>query len=181
MARKPTLIFLTLTALVLGACSNKSETSSRPVTIEPIAPLPQAAIDEEVLSRISSLDQVALADNSCGLYLWTRIGTQRVLVTVLQNDQPGALMKLDGQTQRLAQTLTEGRAYYGLFEKTYLRGRDLEAELTLNHPSIAPLPQGATVKRASLRMTDATGFTLSLPLAGLIACKVPEVLVSQPD
>ena len=165
------ILILAGMAWLLSACS--SAPTDTVVTLEPTTPIPSAAVDEPILSRISSLGQVSLADNSCGLFLWSRIGQDRVLVTVLQNDVPGAMMRLDGRPQRLEQTLTEGRAYYGIFEKTYLRRPGLEVELTLDHNAIAGLPQGATVKRASMRLTDTEGFTLALPLAGLIACQTP--------
>ncbi len=157
----------------LMACTAQDPTAGQrqPVSAPkpPIAQTP-AAPDDVLLSRIGGLDRQALEDGECGLFLWAAL-PERQLVFFQRARDVGAQMHLDNSVQTLIRTRAEGDQIYSIFPDQSFRAGDLTITLSLATEGLQPVTKGSMVRQASLRLDDPDGWTIVLPVAGLVACQ----------
>ncbi len=165
-AKKPSLV---VACMALGFLASCETSASKSAAVAP--PVPPLAPGEELLGRIETLPPQTLADGECGLFLWTRVGNDRLLAVFQRSTDSAILMQLKGKTVRLERDQADGRSFLGIQEHQIVKNLDVTAELTFSGDSVEAIAQGLQVKRASLRLTDRDGWDVAMPVAGLIACQ----------
>lgn len=178
---KPNIFVILFAILSLAACVQqnsqdvyqKNKPPSRETT--PKEPVLPRVIDpnERILSRLTNLPRQPLEDGACGLFLWSRVGTRQLLVLSQGRDMSNTVIGLDNTATPFTVTLAEGASYYGFYQRQNMINDELKVALTLQENGVEAIPQGARIRRASLNILDREGYELSLPVAGLIACKLP--------
>jgi len=143
---------------------------ARPSAPGTASPPPGASGDDLLLARIGGLDRQKLEDGECGLFLWAALPARR-LVFFQKNREIGAEMHLDGSVQTLVRQRAEGEQIYGLFPDQSFTTSDLTISLSLAADGLDPVTKGTMIRQASLRIDDSSGWTITMPVAGLIACQ----------
>ncbi len=131
---------------------------------------PTVAIDERLISRVGALPPQQLDENSCGLFLWANL-PKRTLVFHSKSNTTNGVMMLDGSVKNLTRTSGEGQPFAGFFTEQSLTIGDTNVKLQFIPEQEKGFTDGAIIRRASVRMSDGTGWEVVMPVAGLIGCR----------
>ncbi len=106
----------------------------------------------------------------CGLFLWTRTADP-ALVFFADSSRQTAAIQLDGDEvalRRVEVTGSRDGEQYGVQVFASANG-DVTTRLTIDESE--PIENGALVRTANLRVTDARGWSTVLSVGGIAACQ----------
>lgn len=134
------------------------------------APTPADPSDEVLLNRVGALDRQELKEGECALFLWAAL-PQRRLVLFQRADVPSAEMRIDGVLVTLNRSRAEGEPLFGIFPDQSLAEGRISVTLSITRERLQTITKGAVVRQASLNVSDASGWSVITPVAGLISCQ----------
>lgn len=129
--------------------------------------VPQGAPNE---NPIGELPGQTLAPGACGMFLWHR-KPRAELVFFGLGEQGVARMSIEGQVVDLATRSTAGRRAFGQPEQQVFRHAGYNIELQVDLGGRSDLIGGTKVEQGRLRVSHARGWSLVMPVAGIIACQ----------
>ena len=128
---------------------------------------PTEAPDE---TRIGTLAPQRLTPGSCGMFLWIRSAARKMVL--FADAAPGkGLMIFDGQSVELSRTLADGPSAFGHFTLQEFAGAGLTVTLDLTLDAREGMSDGVAVPQGSMRVAQADGWQIVLPVGGLVACQ----------
>jgi hypothetical protein len=166
--------FAAVGTLALAACATDGE--ARPPRPGPAAAGSTAGsttLGEPVELELGALGPRELASGQCGLFLWTRTASP-TLVFFADPTTGRAAVTLDGRERALrrvgAEAATSAAAGGRPGAQTFAtESGDLSVRLSVQGSE--PVENGYRVTGASLRLTDADGWSGVVATAGLAACQ----------
>lgn len=106
----------------------------------------------------------------CPLVLYSRADESRRIFIALDNPAI-ALIRIDGRTQQLARTATNGAANHRHYEEeTYSTPDGAQLTASVRFTPLQDNASGAAIRSASLAYTSPEGETAILPAVGLVTC-----------
>lgn len=135
-----------------------------------IVSTPDQSSDEDFLDSIGTLPPQSLNVGECGLFLWARTADRKLVLFSKAQDQ-SALMQINEQTRRLAQTDQRGQAVFGLNTYQTFEADPLTVTVNFFAEAREGLTSGAIVPEGTMRLQTKDGWEIVLPVAGLIGCE----------
>ena len=150
-----------LVALGLAACATaQPQTGTAPV----------AASDQSLRQRLGVLPPQALEAGACGLFLWAR-DSRADLVFFTSDSDSQAHIAFDGRAMALPRTLADGEFLFGQYTRQQFAGDALNLSLAVQPDAQSRMIGGTVVRHGTLSIEDAKGWSIVMPVAGMIACK----------
>lgn len=147
-----------LTAVVLAGCAASPSNLASAL----------AAAGAGASIPLEELPPQHLAKGQCALFLWSRGAAARRVVMAL-NEPPMARIRVAGRTLDLARTDWDGRSSFGHFAHQTFAADGVT--LTLDLGDRRELQGGAVVTSGVLDYRDPAGWSIVLPVGGVIACQ----------
>lgn len=141
----------TVAALLLGACATPEA-----------QPAPSASN-----ARFGVLTPRKLATGECGLFLWARSPSRRLVFYGAMGG--GASAVLNGREVALTRIDAHGAEVLGQFEEQAFSYGDYRIDLQVKFSSRPGMERGA-VAQGTLRLAQADGWEYVMPVGGLNAC-----------
>lgn len=155
---------------------NIQETTPKPASVitsndlvQQAPEAPSVPIDIRLISRIGELPAQPLIEKGCGLFLWASL-PERKLVFYTDTETSTALMSLDNIQTALPKEQASGLSYVGIPGEQTFKGSGLSVKLNFTAQQTKGFTGGAIVRQATLRLKDAEGWEVVIPVAGLIGC-----------
>lgn len=149
--------------LSLGACA----TDGSPTPPPSIAP---NAADQAIESRIGTLPPQTLEDGACGMFLWAR-DSRRNLVFFTSDRSGAARFILDDRELELPRTAADGDLVFGQYTRQQFADSGVSLRVVVRPDPGSGLIGGAVLRQGMMNIRDGEGWSLVLPVAGMIACK----------
>jgi hypothetical protein len=153
-------LLISAATLTLAACANGDASPGSAA----------ASADADDALRVGAIDARDLGSGECGLFLWNR-ATPPQLVFFANPDTGEAAIAVDGRERALKRLEVESPAAGGRpGSQTFATSSgDMSARLTVLETE--QVQDGYRVGSASLRFSDAAGWSSVMPVAGLAACR----------
>jgi hypothetical protein len=150
-----------LAALGLAACA-----PAQPQT----ETAPAAASDQSLGQRLGVLPPQELEAGACGLFLWAR-GSRANLVFFTSDSNNQGHIVFDDRAIALPRTLADGELLFGQYTRQQFAGEALILRLAVQPDRDSRMIGGTVVRHGTLSIEDAKGWSIVMPVAGMIACK----------
>ena len=120
-------------------------------------------------SQHVALPQQTVQAGSCGLFLWANTA-KRALVFYASDGMAQGTVMLDGKQTMIPRTQAHGETVFGHFSRQTYKNDALQITLSYRAEIREGLHKGAVVRDASMRVVEASGWEIVMPVAGLIGC-----------
>jgi len=154
--------------VLLAACSQPSKLVESQ-TIPRSATGPDSGVVPSDWSQHVALPRQTIEEGSCGLFLWANT-QEKTLIFYASNKEVQGHVMLNGQQTKLPRLGAYGNNLFGLFSEQSYKSDALEVSISYRAEIKEGLNEGALIKDASMRVIDAAGWEMVLPVAGLIGC-----------
>jgi|GEM_PF-633937 len=159
-------ILLLAMAVALSACAAGGPQSAAPATDSAA----QTAQTQSLPQRVGTLPPQVLQDGACGMFLWARGSRARLVFFTSNTDNEGHIV-LDGRDVGLPRSVADGDFLFGQYTRQQFAGDALTLSLSVQPDPESRMIGGTVVRHGTLRIEDRAGWSLVLPVAGMIACK----------
>jgi hypothetical protein len=160
---------VSLLAAMTTSCATRTATGGGPASADvSTTPPPPSLVDGGDIS-LGALDGAAIPKGECGMVLWT-LESERPTAIFRYVAGETAELSVNGSRREFALQQREGASGFGVFERQdFVADKGMKASVSVTFG--LGFDGGAYLERGVISVTDANGWKLVTPAAGIAGCR----------